>query len=540
MENRDKGAHSWLKGKLSSHPFRVYLALAAIILLSSVISIVNYTFKYEMIWDNDEGEFIYNSYLVSSGMKIYDFFYSFQKTPGIILVGVPVVSVFGNGFMSLFVARIITLVTKIFTIIVVFLIGKKLKNEYVGLFAALFFGIDSIINAEGGLFTPDIYTTFFASLSIYFYLNKPVISKFLAGLFLGLAFLFRPNSLVVALAIFTFEILNAGKFKAKFKNLFSAGLGFVSGILPLFLYLAYYGLLYKFFVSVWVYNLHYPVGNYSFPEIVENIFYHGVFKNAAAWVFGFVGLALFIRHKEAGRWVLIHFWAGFYLLSFFLWRSYTAGYLTDLIPPLVLIGGYGAYHVMIKRSFLSDVCNLARAKLSAAYRLVFVFFMLLVILALIVNFAIPFFDIDDLHSERISLLSAGFQENVSVVTSDLGMLFLFGVSEPDTYFYPGKERQIGYKNSGLENVYGEMKIEDFAAYLENNNVKLLIFNSLEIERFLDAEARRYIFENYEPVYYYRDSMHDRIKFGTRKFLRRYLLFSDTPDSSLDYLYFKRK
>lgn len=540
MENLDKSSYSWLKGKISSHSFRVYLALAAIILLSSIISIVNYTFKYEMIWDNDEGEFIYNSYLVSSGMKIYDFFYSFQKTPGIILVGVPVVSLFGNGFLSLFIVRIITLMFKILAIIFVFLIGKRLKNDYVGLFAALFFGIDSIINAEGGLFTPDIYTTFFAVLSIYLYLGKSAVNKAFAGFFIGMAFLFRPNSLIVPLAIFAFEMLNDCDFRAKAKNLFLVAGGFVLGILPLFLYLVYHGLLSKFFISVWTYNLHYPLGNYTFYEIIKNIFYHGVFKNALAWLFGFIGIALLVKLKELRKWSLIVLWGGLYLLSFFLWRSYTAGYLTDFIPPLALVAGYGAYNLLVKSEYLEATGVFPAIRANYLSRFLFVSFILLFFFTLIVSFAIPFFDLNDLHQRRVGSLNADFQENVSLVTSDLGMLFLLGItSDIDSIFYEGEERTIAYKTSGLEDVYGKRKIDDIAVYLEEYDVDLLVFNSLEFKNFLGQKAREYILENYEPVYYHRDSAYDRVKFKTKKLLRKFLLLAGTEDQSLDYVYFKK-
>ena len=83
-----------------------YFILFLIIVLSLVITTINHSLKYE--FSRDEGSNLFNSYLLASGMKTYTFFYFLHKTPGMIWLQYPIIKIFGNTFLAVFMLRFIS------------------------------------------------------------------------------------------------------------------------------------------------------------------------------------------------------------------------------------------------------------------------------------------------------------------------------------------------------------------------------------------------------------------------------------------------
>ena len=511
--------------------------LFLILLLSTSITVINYSSKYEMT--TDEGDYIYNAFLLSSGMKTYDFFYQLQKTPGIIWLQFPIIKIFGNTFLSIFILRFISHIIAILAIIMIFLIGKKLVNAYVGIFAALFFAIDTVVIGVGGAAAPSIYSTFLLTLVFYFYIKGTKKNIFISGLFLTAAILFRPTSLVMLFPIFLFEISKYYTLRNKFANLFLFSIGSLLILIPFLLYLLTNGVFYNFISTLFNFN-YYDQIPWPLFEKAENIFYNSIFKNPLAWTFTLIGIVSMIKLKQIYKWRFVILWAASFMLSFFLWRSFFPSYLTDLISPISLIAGFGAYVIFIDKSYLKSISKYSRKSIRFCSFLIFI---VLFIFILVINFADPYYDADNMHKIIIDYLNHNqMQNNSSFITTNSGVLFLLGIKKDiDKVIYFGKGREEAYKLSGLEDLFGKRVAADIINYLEKNKIQIIVFSKFKESIRLDEETRKYILENYEPVYYDKNkSTYYRIKSKVKKILRKYLLFTDTRDESQEYVLFIRK
>lgn len=102
-------------------------------------------------------------------------------------------AIFGNrDFYAMYWTRIITAVFGTASVLLLYIVGKKLFNKEVGLFAAFFLAVNylHVIRSHFGL--PDVYNGFFVLLSLYvsvLILEKNTTKRYLlAGLVAGMAF----------------------------------------------------------------------------------------------------------------------------------------------------------------------------------------------------------------------------------------------------------------------------------------------------------------------------------------------------------------
>ena len=145
--------------------------------------------------ERDEGEFAYAAQMLLQGEPFYLSFYNY-KLPGIYAAYVLILSIFGQTIWAI---RLGALIVNALTILVVFLIGKKLFKAPVGLMAGAFFGLLSLGQEAVGFSANWEPFVLLPALVGIFLLLKGLETKRDAyfgasGLCLGLAFLTRQHA----------------------------------------------------------------------------------------------------------------------------------------------------------------------------------------------------------------------------------------------------------------------------------------------------------------------------------------------------------
>lgn len=120
-------------------------------------------------------------------------------------------------FTSEFFIRLGALILSSVNIVLIFLIGKELKNEKTGYFASLLYVASIYLNIISGLFIlPDTPQIFFCTLSMYFLVRsifvlnpgfKEQLFVVLSGLFIGLGFLSKYHSLYIWFAVILYVLV---------------------------------------------------------------------------------------------------------------------------------------------------------------------------------------------------------------------------------------------------------------------------------------------------------------------------------------------
>ena len=129
--------------------------------------------------------------------------------------------VFGNSFQFAYLSNQIF---NIICIISIFNLGKLLKNESTGIWAALIFTFSSLILNHRSDYLIDLSLTSISTLGFLFftkwYLDKKIFSfySFLAGFSLGLIFLTRPTGIIIFILPFVFIILKLINRKSDFSH----------------------------------------------------------------------------------------------------------------------------------------------------------------------------------------------------------------------------------------------------------------------------------------------------------------------------------
>ncbi|MQY78512.1 MAG: hypothetical protein GH151_04845 [Bacteroidetes bacterium] len=151
-----------------------------------------------------------------------------------------------------FVAVLYPLLLSFGTLLLVFLIGRKLYGPIAGIFAALILTTFPADMRYGTMLLPDIIVSFFVCLAVWAFLNaeseaggKTELWYLLSGFSVFLAFNARENSYYFLMFFLPF-IFNKTRWK---KGLYMVGLGFAIPVLILYLF-------YYFKSGDFLYNLH--------------------------------------------------------------------------------------------------------------------------------------------------------------------------------------------------------------------------------------------------------------------------------------------
>jgi len=129
--------------------------------------------------------------------------------------------IFGIGIVQ---ARSISAIFGLFSIVLVFLIGRRLYGTKIGLISAFFYGMNAfVININRKAFVESVQI-FFIMLSFYYWISSKDSKRMLSGVFFGLAMLTKLNIYFILVPFFIWEVLRVSlqsPFSLKVRYLFS-------------------------------------------------------------------------------------------------------------------------------------------------------------------------------------------------------------------------------------------------------------------------------------------------------------------------------
>lgn len=187
---------------------------------------------------NDEGAYLYDSWLVSLGrIPFVDFT---TRSPLLLFVVSWGIRFLGN---QLFFGRVVMSLSCVITAYVLYRIGSVLYNDTVGLLACFFYAVNPFLMAYGTTLFEEPLSMVFISSSLYLLIlgldRKSGWQIMLGGMLAGLAFLVRLSSAVILPVTWvTLMLYGRGRIRSAITNLFGFmiplvfflfAVGFISG-----------------------------------------------------------------------------------------------------------------------------------------------------------------------------------------------------------------------------------------------------------------------------------------------------------------------
>ena len=254
------------------------------------------------------------------------------KPPGVFYIYLFIYKLLG---WSAFALRRATALFALLPTIVLFFIGRKLRDEKTGLTAALFYALFAGgVLVEGAGSNTEVFMVLPLLLALYFFLAGNI---FMAGLFSGLAPLIKQVAVFNLLALFGFSFIRGRQWDLKRAGVYLAGCA-----VPPLLIVTYFwskgGL--AGFIDC---NLFYSLGmvNPSIGYFFFKTLYIMLFENSVLWVMAGVGVWSIMSSKVKGNGGLLLVWVLLSLVGVFS-AGYSFGhYYLQLIPGLSLLAGIG-------------------------------------------------------------------------------------------------------------------------------------------------------------------------------------------------------
>ncbi len=244
-------------------------------------------------------------------------------------------------------SRIISIFFGTASVFILFLIGKKLYNEKIGLLSSFFYGLSIPTLAYFRLAVFDAFLSFFILLSIYLFLiGKEKHSWFFGGFAFGVKY---AGIILVPLFLFWYIINKTFELKKILKNICIFALGFLLTNFAALLMWDYLspnkGLFIKvpMMLKTMIYQT-YAQGIISLEALFSNITsYMSIlyYQVGLLFVVLFITLSAFIIRKKEKTGCFLIFWSVIAFLFAAKISVVTTRYIIPMLPPFFLIISYG-------------------------------------------------------------------------------------------------------------------------------------------------------------------------------------------------------
>lgn len=477
-----------------------WVAILVILLFVCIIRIR----LLEVPLERDEGEYAYAGQLMLKGIPPYKESYA-MKMPGIYAVYTLIMALFGQTRVGIHIGL---LLVNMATIILIFLLGKRLFDPFTGIVSAATFAILSLsqsvqgvfANAEHFVILPVIGGILLLLQAIDWKRLKPI---FWSGFLLGIAFVIKQHGgIFVVFAIvylFADQIIRRSATWPQFLLkiiLFSIGSIIPFGLICLFLLLA--GVFDKFWF--WTFT-------YASKYISLTTFYHGLNhlnKNLTyiinsmplIWVFTGVGLtALFWNKKIRPQRLFVETFFIFSFLSICPGFRFRPHYFILLLPAAALLTGVGLSSIKRVRKSILIILTVTILFHSVYKQRIFLF---------------------RLSPQMISRATYGFDpfpemleiaKYIKDLTSKDDRILVLG-SEPQIYFYSGRRSATSYIYA-----YPLMEPHKYALSMQKEMIKevesirpkFIIFVYVPFSWSISQKSERLLFDWFDQYHrkYYR-------------------------------------
>jgi hypothetical protein len=462
----------------------------------------------DMPLERDEGEYAYAGQLILQGIPPYQIAYN-MKLPGTYAAYAVIMEVFGQTAAGI---RTGLLAANVLTILLVYVLGKRLYGNLTGVVAGASYGLLSLGPWVNGFAGHATHFVVLAGMAGLWMLLRAIEERhdwkiLSAGLLFGLAFLMKQPGAAFGMfgALYLLETggWRKGKLLSSIRRLvwFGAGAAVPFGVTALVLWRA--GVFAKFWFWTVIYAYQYGTnvkGTEGWRFFVEN--FSKVFLSAVAlWILAAAGLISLLGSRRAGR------NAAFLLgLLFFSSAAVAAGlyfrghYFILLLPAVSLLAGVAV-------SSSADWVDRGR----------YGFWRYVPLAVFVLAFAISlfqekyfFFQADPISASRYVYPKDPFPEAVAVGnyiqqhSSPADRIALLG-SEPQILFYSQRRSATGYLygySLTEEQKYAATMQREAISEIEAANPKYLAFIAdwamrPHSETAIFAWYRRYVTQNYE-------------------------------------------
>jgi len=465
MKKKDHGSKQ-SKKKLSTYRW-VWWALLAIVLLSAA------GMRYGLLdvpLERDEGEYAYAGQLILQGVPPYQHLYN-MKLPGIYAAYAGVLAVFGQTHTGIHIGL---LLINAATIVLMFLLGRRLFDPLTGIVTAASFAVLSISQSVQGVFANAEHFVILPAIGGLLLLLKARDDDktwllFCSGLLLGIGFLMKQHG--AAFIIFGGLYLLIDQLRNRPVSLrrltlicavFITGAAVPYGLTCVILALA------GTFENFWFWTVTYVL-SYTSQVPIEQVW--SILKNRAVYIGGaapliwtlvVVGLSALLWDKRARQ--RSTFTALFVLFSFVSMCPglyFRPHYFVLILPAAALLTG-------IAISSMTNVLSNARTRI-VRYGLPIIVALICLTVSIYQQRAF-LFQMTPLQVCRATYGSNPFPESLEIGqfirehTTENDRIAVIG-SEPQIYFYSGRRSASGYIY-----MYPLMENHDFALQMQKEMI----------------------------------------------------------------------
>jgi hypothetical protein len=479
--------------------FRYWAAGCLLIIILFVAAIRLHLLQIPL--ERDEGEFAYMGQLILQGIPPYLTSYN-MKLPGIYVAYALIMAVFGESVEGIHLGF---LVVNAATIILVFLLAKRLYDSYTGIIASASF---AILSVSPSILGTSAHATHFVLLpalgGILLTLKGTDFGKptclFWGGILLGISFMIKQPGIFFAVFAFFFLLFSLRRMpNTSFRSILKQTLLFLVGaVMPFVMTL---GILYKvgvfekFWFWTYLYGKEYAsripfsmglqiLVNQQVPNIIGKFY--------LLWASGGMGISALLWDKTARRQAPFVFGLlGFSFLAVCPGLYPREHYFVFILPAAALLIGIGINS--LKRLILKF-----RPKFQWVSTILFLVFLFMGVY----SYGSFFFELTPVQACRAMYGPNPFPESIRIAeyikarSKKEDRIAILG-SEPQIYFYSDRHSATGYIY-----VYGLMEDQKYALKMqkemaeeiEKANPKYVIFVNIPTSWLANARSERYILE----------------------------------------------
>ena len=450
--------------------------------------------------ERDEGEFAYMGQLILQGIPPYLISYN-MKLPGIYAAYALIMSVFGESAEGIHLGF---LLINAVTVILVFLLGKRLYDSYTGLIASASFALLSVSPSVLGTSAHATHFVLLPALGGILLVVRATDSGrlkhlFYSGILLGISFLMKQPGLffvIFAFLYFLFSLLRTHPFPLRI--FMKQGSFFLLG--AFFPFVCTVGVLYKAGVFekfwFWTYSYAYEYGA-TIPlslglHILLNQISPVVDKFYLLW--GMAGFGISALFWDKAVRIRVHFVLGFFVFSFLAvcpGLYFRPHYFVLILPAVSLLMGIGINSL---RRLIS--------KFQPNFRWVATILFLVLLFMGIYSYRSFFFELTPIQACRMMYGLNPFPESIRIAeyikarSGKEDKIAILG-SEPQIYFYSNRHSATGYiyVYSLMENQKYALRMQlEMASEIEKVEPKYLVFANIPPSWLANVRSERYIFE----------------------------------------------
>lgn len=303
-----------------------YIIILILICVISFLAIL-LPLEYAHYWD--ETVYLNHAETISSGKTNYSEISSRPPFLSILIAGTYFIK------KHIFSANILVAILGVMGVFFLYLLGKEIYNEKVGLIAAALLAFNLFIIQQAHFIHTDVPSITFITMALYFFMKKKKINQIISGLFFAISILTRFTSMIVLLILIIY-ILFINKFKIikSIKENYLLGVGVLIGLLPYFIWAQ---IKFGFFLSPFI------LANLGVMHSHEPIYFYIINFLKIFPVFICLGLILWgvnFKTKITEEYLFI-----FWILLFTLYLSLTPHkeirYLIPIAAPVFLLSANG-------------------------------------------------------------------------------------------------------------------------------------------------------------------------------------------------------